>query len=641
MMKRIALFLLAAMVGMTIMAQTLNVEVGQVTYQIPASQAGEMTCQLDPVDGYVMTVLDKTFLLSSVTQMYVDRTEVTDNLVKVVYDGSKAAVFVPGNVAQYVTPTVSGAHVTIFQDNVDDVDGSEIGYQLSGITADGEFGLAGSYKSTISLADLTLTNPSGAAITITNKKRIQISAKNGTENTLTDCANGEQKGCIYSKGQIQLQGQGKLTVIGNTAHAIKCGDYVTVKNLTLNIQKAVKDGISCNKYFLMKSGTLTISGVGDDGIQCDLEEDDEQTAETDDHEDENSANIYLQGGTLTIGTTAAGSKGIKSAGDIFIDDSNGTNVITVTNSGAVDATDSSDLTASACVKSDGNITISAGSVRLTNTGQGGRALNSDGAMTFNGGTVMARAEGANYGSSGGGGPWGGSSSGSHKYAKGIKADGNIVITGGTITAYSKNHEGMESKGTITIDGGMVFAQASDDAVNSASDFTINGGHVCGYSTGNDGLDANGNFYIKGGTVYAIGKSQPELGIDANTEGGKKLYISGGTIVAIGGLESGASLTQSCYSTSSWNKNTWYALYSGNNQALIFKTPGSGGTQLVVSAPGTPTLKSGVSVSGGDNIFEGMAVVDATVTGGSGVSITSYTGGGGGPGGGPGGPGRWW
>ena len=149
----------------------------------------------------------------------------------------------------------------------------------------------------------------------------------------------------------------------------------------------------------------------------------------------------------------------------------------------------------------------------------------------------------------------------------------------------------------------------------------------GYSTGNDGLDANGNFYIKGGLVYAIGKTSPELGIDANTEGGKKLYVSGGTIVAIGGLESGSSLTQTCYSTSSWSKNTWYSFTNGS-ETFAFKTPASGGSTLVVSASSKPTIKSNVTVSGGTSIFGGMGNISPTVSGGSSVNLSTYSGGGG-------------
>ena len=628
-MKKIYALLAALMLTIAAQAQTMNVVTGNVTYQFPAAQTGEMTY----ADGKTLTVMGKTFTLSDITQIFIDDTTVANNVVSVAYNGTSATVTVAGNVAQYVTPSVSGAHVTIAQANTTDVDGDEITYTLSGTSTDGEFALSGSYKCTVQLAGLTLTNPSGAAINITNGKRIQISAKNGTVNTLTDGANGEQKACLYSKGQIQLQGQGTLNITGKTAHAIKSGDYITVKNLTLNVLGAVKDGISCNEYFLMKSGTVSISGVGDDGIQADLDGT-TSTGETTDHEDEDSGNIYLHGGKLTISTTAVGTKGLKSAGDITVDESSQELTVTVTNAGATDTSVSTDLTASACVKADGNITIGGGTLTLTNTGQGGRALNSDGSMTFNGGTVTARAQGSNYGSSSGGGGGfrpggGGSTSNAHKYAKGIKADGNIVVNGGTVNAYSANHEGTEAKGTITVNGGQLFSQGSDDAINSAGDFTISGGYVCGYSTGNDGLDANGNFYIKGGTVYAIGKSSPELGIDANTEGGKKLYVQGGTIVAIGGLESGFSYTQACKSASSWNKNTWYALYNDGNLALAFKTPSSGGTTLVVSTSGTATLKSGVSVSGGTSLFGGMGNTGATVSGGSSVSLSNYTGGGGG------------
>ena len=168
--------------------------------------------------------------------------------------------------------------------------------------------------------------------------------------------------------------------------------------------------------------------------------------------------------------------------------------------------------------------------------------------------------------------------------------------------------------------------------------TISGGSVYAHASNNDGIDANGNCYIKGGLVFAVGASQPEVAIDANTEGGKKLYVTGGTLVAIGGLESGSSLTQTCYAASSWNKNTWYALTYGST-TLAFKTPSSGGNGLVVSASSTPTLKSGVTVSGGTSIFDGMGTTSATVSGGSSVSLSQYSGGNmGGMGGGPGGRG---
>jgi len=198
-----------------------------------------------------------------------------------------------------------------------------------------------------------------------------------------------------------------------------------------------------------------------------------------------------------------------------------------------------------------------------------------------------------------------------------------------------NGEGVETKGILNITGGEVASYAYDDAINSKGDMTVSGGYVYAHGQHNDGLDANGNCYIKGGTVYAICSGSPEVAIDANSEQQKKLYVTGGTIVAVGGLENGSSLTQSCYQAQSWNANTWYALTVGTS-TFAFQTPSSGGSGLVVSAASQPTLQSGVSVSGGTSHFGGLALTDATLSGGSSVTLSSYTGGSGGMGGGPGG-----
>ncbi|MBO4463375.1 MAG: carbohydrate-binding domain-containing protein [Prevotella sp.] len=647
-MKKILIVCCLLVMGYCVaMAQTLNVQVGNVTYLFPAAQTGEMTYD----NATAVTIMGKTFALSEIDAMTIDNTKVANNSVAVSYDGTSATVTVAGNVAQYVTPTVSGAHVSIAQTNTVAVDDDEITYTLSGTTDDGEFALSGSYKCTVSLAGLTLTNPSGAAINITNGKRIQLSAKKNTVNTLTDGTGGSQKACIYSKGQIQLQGNGTLNVVGNTKHAIKSGDYITVKNLTLNITKAVGDGISCEEYFQMKSGSVTISGVGDDGIQCDLGGT-ASTGETTDHEDEDSGNVYLEDGTLNITVTVAAAKGVKANGDVKV--SGGEITIKTTGGGAWDSDDKK-TKASSCLSADGNTTISGGTLSLTSTGAGGKGISTDGAFTATGGSLTVKTSGnAVVASSSGTISTVSSSQQLDRYSsnyksspKGIKADGAVSISDDaviSVTTTGAGGEGIESKKSVTISGGQVTVNAKDDAINSSyttsgngmGDLTISGGYVYARSTGNDGLDANGNCYIKGGLIYAIGASQPEVAIDANSEEQKKLYVTGGTIIAIGGLERGSQLTQSCYSTNSWNKNVWYAI-TVDNDTFAFKTPSSGGNTLVVSGASQPTLKSGVTVSDGTTIFDGVGVIDPTVSGGSSVSLSSYSADGGGPGGG----GWWW
>ena len=648
-MKRIFLSLITLVLTIAAMGQTLNVKVGQVTYQFPAAQTGEMAYE----NGTTLTIMGRTFNLADIDAMTVDEASVTDNQVVVTYDGTSATVTIAGNVAQYVTPTISGAHVNIEQTNTEAVDDDEITYVLSGTTSDGEFALSGSYKCTVSLAGVTLTNPSGAAINITNGKRIQISAKKDTENTLADGSGGSQKACVYSKGQIQLQGNGTLNVVGNTKHAIKSGDYITVKNLTLNITSAVGDGINCEEYFLMKSGTVSISGTGDDGIQCDLGGDASTgeivaTETVDAHDDEDSGNVYIEGGTLNITVTADAAKGIKSEGDLKISD--GTFTIKTTGGGAWD-TDDLKTKASSCLSADGNTTISGGTLSLTSTGAGGKGIKGDGAFTATGGNITIKTSGnAVVASSSGSLSTVSSSSQLDRYSsdyksspKGLKIDGAITISDNaviSVTTTGAGGEGIEGKTSIDITGGQVTVVATDDAINASTntetngsgDLTISGGYVYARSTGNDGIDSNGNCYIKGGLVYAIGTSSPEVAIDANTEDRKQLYVQGGTLIAIGGIESGASLSQSCYSTNSWSKNTWYALTVGND-TFAFQTPSSGGSSIVVSAASQPTLKSGVTVSSGTVIFDGNAYTDASISGGSSVSLSSYSGGSGmGPGG---------
>ena len=451
-MKKIIAVLIALVLTIAATGQTLNVQVGSVVYQFPAGQAGEMNF----ADGTTLTVMGKTFTLADIDAMTVDDTEVTDNLVSVEYGTASATVYVAGNVAQYVTPTVNGARVSIEQLNTEAVDDDEITYQLSGAASNGSLTLSGSYKCTVSLAGVTLANPSGAAINITNSKRIQISVKKDTENTLTDGANGEQKACIYSKGQLQLQGNGTLNVVGKTKHGIKSASYISIKNLTLNITSTVGDGINCEEYFQMKSGTVTISGVGDDGLQCDLGGT-ASTGETTDHEDEDSGNIYIEGGTLTIENSAAGGKGIKADGAISFTD--GTVNINVTGSNVKTG---NDTTAAKGIKADGAITISGGNI--TSNAKNHEAIETKSTLTISGGTVYAFSSSDDA----------------------INSAGHMHLEGGSVTGVSNGNDGIDSNGNMYIEGGTVIA--------------------CGSGQPECGLDAaeRYNLYITGGTVLAIG-----------------------------------------------------------------------------------------------------------------------------------------
>ena len=79
-MKKLTMIIAALVLTIVAGAQTLNVQVGSVTYQFPASQCGDMIYQ----DGTTLTILNKVFTLNDISNMTIDDTEVTDGTIGVV-----------------------------------------------------------------------------------------------------------------------------------------------------------------------------------------------------------------------------------------------------------------------------------------------------------------------------------------------------------------------------------------------------------------------------------------------------------------------------------------------------------------------------------------------------------------------------
>ena len=235
--------------------------------------------------------------------------------VTVAYDGTKAVVTIPDAIAGYVS-NLNGesSHVKLLQSSTSTQNPGEIIYALSGQSENGEFYFTGEYKMTMLLNGLTLANPDSSAVHIKDGKRIKVSLAANTVNTLSDgVADSTSKGCFHCKGHTEFAGKGTLNVSSSFNHAIYSKEYVEVKNCTINVTGAKKDGIHCQQYFLMSSGELNINGVEDDGIQVELK-DTVQTGILKDHEDENSGNFYMSGGSLSINNL--GGYCIKTVGSI-------------------------------------------------------------------------------------------------------------------------------------------------------------------------------------------------------------------------------------------------------------------------------------------------------------------------------------
>ena len=455
-----------------------------------------------------------------------------------------------------------------------------------------------------------------------------------------------------------------ITMTGNGARGMKCDSTMTATAGTIDINCSGGDwaysnvdtsSVKCAKAdyaFILNGASMKCTTVKDEAVGVHSEgtvliSGGTLTLNTYDHGIKSDYDMEITGGTITYSINGPASKALKSEGNMHI---TGGNISGTVSGGGQTASDQT-TSASAGIKCDNNVTIDGGTFDLKATGKGDKGMSIDGELIINDGNIKVTTTGTRYGqtSSGGGmGPGGGGSTNSAKRSspKGIKVDGNITINGGTITVSAtggEGSEGIESKKIMTINGGYIEVTSYDDALNSASTMDLNGGYIYAVATGNDAIDANGNMNLSGGYIFCCGS---EEGLDANSEGGYKVYINNGTyLMAIGGsmgaIESGASISQTCYSGTA-SANTWYALYSGNNVAFAAYTPtfssqggyGPGGGSsssktIVVTAPSTPKLYRGVTASG-TTFWNGKGATNAS--GGSQVSLSTYSGGGGwGPG----------
>ena len=295
----------------------------------------------------------------------------TTTVINIVYSGT--SVTVSGDTNGYVT--TSGAHVTVNSGTAND----SLLLVLSGSTTDGSLLVYRQRKYGIQLNGLTLNNSNGPAINNQCGKALYLHVADGTTNQLTDGTSYaeqtyDQKGALFSEGQMIILGTGTLSVTGNCKHAIACDDYIIIdENMTLRASSSTGNGIKVNDGLWINNGTLDISVTADAarGIKCD-------------------SVVVITGGNTTITTS----------GDCIYDSSE------------------QDYSSAACIKCDYDFTMSGGTLTMTSSGDGGKGINSSAGVIFSGGTLSAITTGGN----------------DEGKPKAIKATTGITVSGGSFYA---------------------------------------------------------------------------------------------------------------------------------------------------------------------------------------------------------------
>ncbi|MBO7272727.1 MAG: carbohydrate-binding domain-containing protein [Bacteroidaceae bacterium] len=327
--------------------------------------------------------------------------------------------------------TKNGAHLTINSLS------SKVGYLVSGKSNNGSLKIYSEKKFQLMLSGLDLTNPSGPAINIQTGKTIYFTIDENTTNHLCDgetynapaVADEDQKGTLFSEGQLVFDGTGTLNITSLGGHGVCSDDYIRIRSGNINIVQAAKDGFHTNEKFIVgrtktASPTITVNATND-GIDCGkgdviidagkLELTTGGEAIKVSNEDADSlvaASATINGGYIRFTTTGEKSSGIKTEGaykqtggiihgTVEGDGAkiiNCDNNITFTNGkliGFAEGTILNDTTSTGGIKCEGDFSIQKGTIAIECSGKGAKGINCNRA-TIKGGDITVLSMGEDY-----------------------------------------------------------------------------------------------------------------------------------------------------------------------------------------------------------------------------------------------------
>lgn len=537
-------------------------------------------------------------------------------------------------------------------------------YVISGKLDDGQIIVDVQDKGTVKfvLNGSEIKSSNNAPIYVKNAGKTIISLQEGTENniidgakyTLADASTDEPSAAIFSKDNLVINGNGKLTVKGNYKDGITSKDDLKIIGGNIKIT-AVDDGLVGRDILAVKEGTITIESGGD-------------AVKSTNDTDSTQGIVAIENGTFNL---KAENDGIQAETAVLIADgsfnitSGGGSVNSTKkaeegmrapmagkNNNTTAANAETETESAKAIKAVADIGISGGTFNIDSADD---SVHSNNNVTISGGDITI-------------------ASGDD----GVHADATITVKGGKINI-TKSYEGIEAS-VVTVSDGEIHVTASDDGINVAggadssstngrsgqnnfsssgsNKLNINGGYIVVNSTG-DGLDANGSIYMTKGTVVISGPTSDgngALDYDGTFE------MTGGFLVSAGssGMAQAPSDTSTQYSIimnypKLQSAGTVVNLQDSEGKTVATFAPVKNYQTVVISSPefkkgGTYTLYEGEKStgSGTDGLYtdgkyqDGTKVVDFTISKSvtwlneSGVTTAKSSNPGGGTGGQPGG-----
>ncbi len=403
------------------------------------------------------------------------------------------------NIVDGVTFTVNnGTHLVVNSTN------KNMGYIVKGECTNGSLKIYSLKKFQLMLSGLNLTNQQGPAINIQSGKTVYLTLAAGVTNTLCDSeiydepttAGEDQKGTLFSEGQLIINGRGTLNVTSYGGHAVCSDDYIRIRSGKINILGAAKDGFHTNDMFRVGRTTaaapeINITSTGD-AIDC------------------GKGEVIIEAGVITANS---GGEGIKVSYEELIPDTAITPNATI-RGGLIKITTSGEK--SSAIKTTGNFTQTGGVIQSTVKGNGSKIVNCDGNIAIVNGTLRGIATGTQ--------------SSDTTSAGGFKCESNINITGGLVAlkCTGEGAKGINCNGSMIIDGGDItllstaknYTQFADDKKSRAITsivYTQNGGTL--RAKAYDNAIYATTIELFGGTINAFSENAAAINTNATQTGG--------------------------------------------------------------------------------------------------------------------------
>ncbi len=357
---------------------------------------------------------------------------------------------------------VSGSTVTI---------GTPGSYTVRGTLSDGQIVVdlkENPGKVTLFLDGADITCLTDSAIYVKQVKELNLVLAAGSENRVVSGTEADLAGynelrqgaAIYAEDDLDIQGEGSLTVYGYLNNGITAKDDLKLKGGTLRVV-AANNGIRASESVTLSGGEITVD-AGNDGVK------------TSSAKKADKGFVQIEGGALRV---TAGGDGVAAETELRI------------LGGTISVTTGGDPNEKSCkgLKGKTGVAISGGEISVEAEDH---AVRSGAAMSITGGalTLVSR------------------------QGKGLNAETELTVSEGSLSVTAAD-DGLACADTVRVTGGTLLIRSGADGIQGGrkgTGFTaevgtvsIEGGHT-EISAYNKAVDAKAAFSLRGGLLYACG-----------------------------------------------------------------------------------------------------------------------------------------